>query len=148
MFKGQVRAKWPKVGPRSPIRIQNGGPGLPRNRTRTQSPKKRAQCAIHILFIRFQAHRTYSKNSLFHSGGHPKMKEKSGLRPRSPKNIAKVMQRAPKGSHRDAHGGPRVTQGLQNSSNILAKFLKKRGHCPGAIQKGDKRIPGNHRKHQ
>jgi len=34
----QGRAKWPKVGPRSPKWSQNGGPGLPRNCTRTQSP--------------------------------------------------------------------------------------------------------------
>ena len=41
---------------------------------------------------------------------------KSGLRPRSPKNVAKVGQRAPKWRRRGGHGGPRVAQGLQNGS--------------------------------
>ena len=68
------------------------------------------QCPIRPLFTMFQAYRPSLKKSLSPSIGHPKMKEKSGLRPRSPKNIAKVMQRAPKGSHRDAHGGPRVSK--------------------------------------
>ena len=70
------------------------------------------------------------------------MKEKSALRPGSQKNITKVMQRVPKGSHRDAHGGPRGAPGLQNGSQILSKFLKKRGLCPGALQKGAKGTPG------
>ena len=90
----------------------------------------------------FQAHRPSSKKSLFPSIGHPKMKEKLALRPRSPKNITKLMQRVPKGSHRDAHGGPRGAPGLQNGSQILSKFLKKRGLCPGALQKGAKGTPG------
>ena len=74
--------------------------------------------------------------------GHPKIKEKSGLRPRLPKNIANIKQKAPKGSQRGAPGGPRVAQGLQNGSQILSKFLKKRGLCPGALQKGAKGTPG------
>ena len=90
----------------------------------------------------FQALQPSSKRSLFPSTGHPKMKEKSGLRPRSPKNIAKVMQRVPKGSHRDAHGGPRGAPGLQNGSQILSKFDKKRSLCPGAPPKGAKGTPG------
>ena len=90
----------------------------------------------------FQAHRPSSKKSLFPSMGHPKIKEKSGLRPRLPKNIANIKQKAPKGSQRGAPGGPRVAQGLQNGSQILSKFLKKRGLCPGALQKGAKGTPG------
>ena len=90
----------------------------------------------------FQAHRPSSKKSLFPSIGHPKMKEKLGLRLRSPKNIANIKQRAPKGSQRDAHGGPRVTQGLQNDSQILSKFVKKRSLCPSAPPKGAKGTPG------
>ena len=74
--------------------------------------------------------------------GHPKIKEKSGLRPRLPKNIANIKQKAPKGSQRGAPGGPRIPQGLQNGSQILSKFLKKRGLCPGALQKGAKDTPG------
>ena len=98
--------------------------------------------AIRALFTMFQAHRPSSKKSLFPSIGHPKMKEKLALRPRSPKNITKLMQRVPKGSHRDAYGGPRGAPGLQNGSQILSKFLKKRGLCPGALQKGAKGTPG------
>ena len=90
----------------------------------------------------FQAHRLSSKRSLFPSVGHPKMTEKSALRPRSQKNITKVMQRVPKGSHRDAHGGPRGAPGLQNGSQILSKFGKKQNLCPGAPPKGAKGTPG------
>ena len=90
----------------------------------------------------FQAHRPSSKKSLFPSMGHPKIKEKSGLRPRLPKNIANIKQKAPKGSQRGAPGGPGVAQGLQNGFQILSKFLKKRGLCPGALQKGAKGTPG------
>ena len=43
--------------------------------------------------------------------GHPKIKEKSGLRPRLPKNIANIKQKVPKGNQRGAPGGPRVAQG-------------------------------------
>ena len=98
--------------------------------------------AICALFTMFQAHRPSSKKSLFPSIGHPKMKEKLALRPRSPKNITKLMQRGPKGSHRDAYGGPRGAPGLQNGSQILSKFDKKRSLCPGAPPKGAKGTPG------
>ena len=90
----------------------------------------------------FQAHRPSSKKSLFPSIGHPKMKEKLALRPRSQKNITKLIQRVPKGSHRDAYGGPRGAPGLQNGSQILSKFGKKQNLCPGAPPKGAKGTPG------
>ena len=134
----QGRAKWPKVGPRSPKWNQNGGPGLPRNRTRTQDPKKRAQCAIRTLFTMFQAHRTYPKKSLFHSGGHPKMKEKLGLQPRSLKNIEKARRREQQNGTGGPQGGPRVGQGLQNEVQIDPKFMEKWIAVPVCTQ----RAPG------
>ena len=70
------------------------------------------------------------------------MKEKSGLRPRSPKNVANAGQRAPKRSKGGAHGGPRVGQGLQNDAQILPQFVEKRGPGPGAHPKGAKGTPG------
>ena len=115
---------------------------LPRNRTRTQDPKKRAQYAIRTLFTRFQAHRTSQKRSLFRSGGHPKRKEKSGLRPRSLKNVEKAGQREQKNGTGGPQGGPRVGQGLQNELQIDPKLMEKRGSGPSLHPKGARGAPG------
>ena len=92
----------------------------------------------------FQAHRPSPKRSLFLSNGHPKMKEKSGLRPRPPKNVTKAGQRAPKRSKGGAHGGPRVAQGLQNDSPNPPKIRRKTGsryQCPPTGCQGYPRTP-------
>ena len=92
----------------------------------------------------FQAHRPCPKRSLFLSNGHPKMKEKSGLRPRPPKNVTKAGQRAPKRSKGGAHGGPRVAQGLQNDSPNPPKIRRKTGsrsRCPPKGCQGYPRTP-------
>ena len=69
---------------------------------------------------------------------------KSGLRPRSPKNVAKVGQRAPKWRRRGGHGGPRVAQGLQNDSPNAPKilrFTRSRSRCPPKGCQGYPRTP-------
>ena len=92
----------------------------------------------------FQAHRPSPKRSIFPSIERPEMKEKSGPRPRSPKNVAKVRQRAPKWRGRGAHGGPRVAQGLQNDSPNPPKIRRKTGsrsRCPPKGCQGYPRTP-------
>ena len=92
----------------------------------------------------FQAHRPCPKRSLFLSNGHPKMKEKSGLRPRPPKNVTKAGQRAPKRGKGGAHWGPRVAQGLQNDSPNPPKIRRKTGsrsRCPPKGCQGYPRTP-------
>ena len=92
----------------------------------------------------FPAHRPSSKKSPFPSTGHSKMKEKSGLRPRPPKNVAIAGQRAPKISKGGAHGGPRVAQGLQNDSPNPPKIRRKTGsrsRCPPKGCQGYPRTP-------
>ena len=69
---------------------------------------------------------------------------KSGLRPRSPKNVAKVRQRAPKWRRRGGHGGPRVAQGLQNASPSPPKIHTSTGarsRCPPKGCQGYPRTP-------
>ena len=124
-----------KMEPKSEVRH-------PLNRHSPEDPvKKGAMCNPYIIYYVSSTSALFEK-VIFPSMGHPKIKEKSGLRPRLPKNIANIKQKAPKGSQRGAPGGPRVAQGLQNGSQILSKFLKKRGLCPGALQKGAKGTPG------
>ena len=69
---------------------------------------------------------------------------KSGLRPRSPKNVAKAGQRAPKRSKGGAHGDPRVAQCLQNDSPNPPKIRRKTGsrsRCPPKGCQGYPRTP-------
>ena len=65
---------------------------------------------------------------------------------RSATEVAKKRRkRGAKGAEekqRGAHGGPTVGQGLQNDSQILPKFVEKRGLGPGAHPKGAKGTPG------
>ena len=70
------------------------------------------------------------------------MKEKSGLRPRSLKNIEKAGQRMQKSCTGGPQGGPRVGQGLQNEVQIVPKFMEKRGSGPSLHPKGARGASG------
>ena len=70
------------------------------------------------------------------------MKEKSGLRPRSLKNVEKAGQREQKNGTEWPQGGPRVGQGLQNEVQIDPKFMEKRDSGPSLHPKGARDAPG------
>ena len=70
------------------------------------------------------------------------MKENSGLRPRSPKNVEKAGQRKQKSGTGGPQGGPRVGQGLQNEVQIDPKFMEKWGCGPSLHPKGARGAPG------
>ena len=70
------------------------------------------------------------------------MKEKSGLRPRSLKNVEKTGQRKQKNGTEWPQGGPRVGQGLQNEVQIDPKLMEKRGSGPSLHPKGARGAPG------
>ena len=70
------------------------------------------------------------------------MKEKSGLRPRSLKNVEKAGQREQKSGTGGPQGGPRVGQGLQNEVQIDPKFMEKRDSGPSLHPKGARGAPG------
>ena len=70
------------------------------------------------------------------------MQEKSGLQPRSLKNVEKAGQREQKNGTEWPQGGPRVGQGLQNELQIDPKFMEKRGSGPSLHPKGARGAPG------
>ena len=69
------------------------------------------------------------------------MKEKSGLRPRSLKNIEKARQRMQKSCTGGPQGSPRVGQGLQNEVQIDPKLMEKRDSNPSLHPKGARGAP-------
>ena len=70
------------------------------------------------------------------------MREKSGLQPRSLKNIEKAGQRMQKSCTGGPQGGPRVGQSLKNEIQIDPKFLEKRDSGPSLHPKGARGAPG------
>ena len=70
------------------------------------------------------------------------MKEKSGLRTRSLKNIEKAGRREQKNGTGGPQGGPSVGQGLQNEVQIDPKFVEKRGSGPSLHPKAARGAPG------
>ena len=99
--------------------LQNGGKREvrhPLNRRPCAAPvKKGAMCHPYIICY-VSTTSALPEKVTFSLQWASQSEGKSGLRPRSPKNVAKVRQRAPKWRRRGAHGDPRVAQGRQNDS--------------------------------
>ena len=112
----QGGAKRTKCAPKVSKMEAKGRSGPPLNRHPRGDPvKKGAMCNPYIICY-VSTTSALPEKVTFPLQWASQSEGKSGLRPRSPKNVAKVGQRAPKRRRRGGHGGPRVVQGLQNDS--------------------------------
>ena len=140
----QGGAKMTKCAPKVSKMEAKGRSGPPLNRHPRGDPvKKGAMCNPYIICY-VSSTSALPEKVTFSLQWAPKMKEKSGLRPRPPKNVTKAGQRAPKRSKGGAHGGPRVAQGLQNDSPNPPKIRRKTGsrsRCPPKGCQGYPRTP-------